>query len=996
MPILDADEIAPSITLAYRAEPTPEPSPAAFSTPEVIKSAFRTENTIGSALTGGSIGRRPIDASFNPFEDIAGYEEYADSFVEDNTPDDVARTKVKIDQERQDKQLIQDAGWVGTAASFAAGVFDPVNLVPVGGTALKAYSRGGNILHGALNTARAGLVGSTVAEAALQATQETRTMGESAANIAGATFLSGVLGGAAGYLGGRGINELGARIEQEMNIPEPNSPDLAEPNSIVISTVGAKAARDTTIKQETLLGALGVEKAFSGLNPKLRLATSSSVEARRFAQDLVETPFYYEKNKEGISNPIAVETIVNMQDARIGSAIEQQKRLYIAYKKRPKVEGEVNLTYQQFREEAGRATRRNDTHTVPEVQSLARVYRKEILDPFKKAAIDVKLLPEDVKVKTAASYLHRWWDKEKVIAKRKQLQAIIHDGLRGLPEIQTKDGSALTDDELHEIAHDIIDNILGHVDTRIPYDIPLAGRGPLKERTLNFIQDAEVEDFLVNDIEAVARKYTRTMAADVAIKERFHDMNIIGKDGVITQKINEDYRRLISEAKTEKEAKALEKERKRNIRDVDALVNQIRGTYGVPEDPDSTIVRVARSTRNLQYISKLGGMTVSAFSDVARPVMVHGIMRTFQDGIVPLITNLKGLKLSAREVKECGAAWDMVLDSRAMTLAELNDPYVKGTKFEKGLQSLTQGFGKVTLMTQWNTALKQFSGVITQGRIVRALGSENISPKDSRYLAMIGIDASMGKKINLQIAEHGDEVDGVTVVNTARWTDPEAQRAYRAALKKEVDRIIVTPGAGDLPLILRKTEAGKMVGQFRSFSFAATNKMLISGLQEADASTMNGWALAVGMGMVSYAFKTWERGEELSDDPRAWIFEGVDRSGLLGILSEVNQMSHKLTRGSISLQRLAGAPALTRYASTNVAGVLAGPTIGTIQDVAQVIGTGASVAMGTTGASGEKTEWTKSDSRAMRRVIPYQNLVFVRRIFDSAEEGINEALGVRK
>ena len=54
---------------------------------------------------------------------------------------------------------------------------------------------------------------------------------------------------------------------------------------------------------------------------------------------------------------------------------------------------------------------------------------------------------------------------------------------------------------------------------------------------------------------------------------------------------------------------------------------------------------------------------------------------------------------------------------------------------------------------------------------------------------------------------------------------------------------------------------------------------------------MSGWALAVGMGMVTYAFKTWDRGAELSDDPKVWITEGVDRSGILGILSEINQLS---------------------------------------------------------------------------------------------------------
>lgn len=1215
MMLTDVEEIQTPMILGYRSAPTPEQS-STPSASETIKAAFRTENTIGSFLNDDVEKSKP-NPEFDPFDNIAGFEEYATSFVHTNSPEQVQQVKNQITREKGDKQLLQEAGWMGTAASIAAGILDPINLIPVGGEAIKAYTLGGSILKGAANTARAGLIGSSISEAALHSTQEARTLGESAANIAGATLLSGVLGGAAGLIGGKELHNLGRRVEKELEIPHPDSSDIAEPNSIVINdSVGAmRATVQTTLEEEALSKAWGVDKLFAKLNPKLRLATSPSVESRRFVQELVETPFYYEKNaafsepvpqdpyspdyktpvRTGIANPIAIETMVGMQDARMGRAVEFQKKAFADYRNRMKTEGGPRLSYEQFKEQAARATRRNDIHAVPEVSAVAKKYRSEILDPFKQAAIKVGLLSEDVKVETADSYLHRWWDKNIVNAKRDELRTILRGGLQGqYAEVQVKyskkiaiqeknlnseigslkdanlrdnqqfidsggqftetqildairliqsppkqpetlisflhkngglqdyqgelkniglsqksrpgfvnkkgmnlddatlkawengffpqfqerpeindlldairndytgdlvvrqqdmdyarevehlsdiqraldelgidverfkgvkrladfnlgdvkkkinditaarrgrkieglskklediSGSKLDDLEDNEfdlMADEIIDNILGHADTRLPYDVPMAARGPLKDRTLSFVRDEDVEHFLVNDIEAVANKYVRTMAPDIAIKERFGDINILDKAGPIVTKINEEYRTLINQAKTTKEKKSLEKQRTSDLNDIDALVNQIRGTYGMPENPDSIIVRTGRSIRNLQYVSKLGGMTASAFSDIARPVMVHGISRTFSDGIVPLITNLKALKLSAREVKEAGAAWDMVLDSRAMTLAEITNPYVKGNKFEKGLQYLTDGFGKVTLMTQWNTALKQFSGVVTQGRIVGALQSGNISAKDARYLNMIGIDSEMGKRIAGQIAAFGDDFRGTTVVNTAKWTDLEAQRTYRAALKKEVSRIIVEPGHGDLPLILKSTEAGKMIGQFRSFSFAATNKLLISGLQEADLQALNGWILAVGMGMVSYAFKTWDRGEKLSDDPRTWIFEGVDRSGVLAILSEINQLSNKVSRGNISLQRLAGAPQLTRYASTNAWGIFLGPTVGTVADSMQVAG------------SALNAQWTKSDSRALRRMIPYQNLLLARQAFDQLEQSINETLGVKK
>jgi hypothetical protein len=133
--------------------------------------------------------------------------------------------------------------------------------------------------------------------------------------------------------------------------------------------------------------------------------------------------------------------------------------------------------------------------------------------------------------------------------------------------------------------------------------------------------------------------------------------------------------------------------------------------------------------------------------------------------------------------------------------------------------------------------------------------------------------------------------------------------------------------------------------------------------------------------MLSYAAKTVHSRQELSGDVNVWVNEGIDRSGVLGVLAEVNQLSHKATSGNVSLQALLGMPPLTRYSSTNAAGAVLGPTVGTMQDLFSI----------TSGVAGE---WTGQDTRALRRTIPLQNLIGLRFVFDEAEEAINESLGV--
>ncbi|MBI5122182.1 MAG: hypothetical protein HZA67_14360 [Rhodospirillales bacterium] len=46
------------------------------------------------------------------------------------------------------------------------------------------------------------------------------------------------------------------------------------------------------------------------------------------------------------------------------------------------------------------------------------------------------------------------------------------------------------------------------------------------------------------------------------------------------------------------------------------------------------------------------------------------------------------------------------------------------------------------------------------------------------------------------------------------------------------------------------------------------------------------------------------------------------------------------------------------------------------------------------GGAALRGDWSASDTRALRRLAPWQNLFYLRRLFDAAEEGVNESMGV--
>ena len=174
-------------------------------------------------------------------------------------------------------------------------------------------------------------------------------------------------------------------------------------------SAGAAAVADTTLAQEKLARAYKVDKAITFASPILRTATSPSLQTRRAAQALAETPFFYEKNALGMASDIAVESRVKLWNAPLGRALEELDRLFVKYRTgREFTRGRKNLerlrsragklSYSRFKEEVSRAMRREDAHNVPEVAEAARMFRATLFDPLKERAIDTGLLPEDVSV----------------------------------------------------------------------------------------------------------------------------------------------------------------------------------------------------------------------------------------------------------------------------------------------------------------------------------------------------------------------------------------------------------------------------------------------------------------------------------------------------------------------------------------------------------------------------------------------------------------------
>lgn len=1107
--------------------PQPDDSAAYMETPSVLSAlnpvtdnqqiqqsrsaAFRLDNSLGSFIASAPFSQFDKVDGYNPFDndaaELKGYEDYAGSFIDAGSPEETRAIQQRIDQQRTDRQYQSDLGWAGTVSSIGMGLIDPINLasmfVPAG-----AVVRGGEVAATAGKFALANAVGGVASEAALSATQETRTLEESAANVAVDAMVGGILGAGAQLLAGAG---------QRAAVSEAVASNLRGNDSP--QSIGAAQVFNTTLDQEQLAG-LGLINKTLSVNPGGRLAQSPSRASRAINQQLAENNYYFAKNDEGLATFTAAETKIKQYDAMLYKQMESTKDAYQSYSKNIRSAGGTRMNFVDFNEAVGMAMRRGDQSDIPEVAQAAAQIRP-MFEATKVRMQELGILPEDVDVSTAQSYLPRIYKFDKILSDRTEFRGRIATWLRGIsyggaekatarlekintglndaaeaaPRAQTladeiaaaeswsgrktelmdevgnrtkligqeqditarlekqqsqlataknqkmitrlnkevsdlrtklddvarakeelptlqrhldlldnprkhrselrklqkkansttrlnasrertlKAMEPLSREEAEDAADEIVNKIIGAPSGLVPAQLlpeKIIGRaGFTKSRSL-LIPDERIEDFLESDINHVMESYLRQVGPEIELTAQFGSKDM----GEQIRQVTEEYTQLIKDAKTPKERAKLEKQREADLRDIEAMRDRLIGTYGAPKDPRSFFVRAGRVARNINFLRLLGGMTISAATDLMRPMMQHGLSKSLRP-MGTMLRNMSAIKVATKDLREMAVGLDYVLSTRTKAIADLTDPYSRRSAFERGLNWGTQKFGNWTLMNQWNSALKSWSGLIVQSRILDnaqllAAGKE-VPQKEIRKLAQIGIDQSMLRRIGEQFAKHGEDMDGLLTGHSHLWDDRAVREAFQSAVLKDVDSTVVTPGVGDTPLMM-SNEVGKMILQFKTFIFAQHNRVIASGIQQGDASFYLGAMGTIALGAMVYVMKQKLSGRDIDYSPNNLVKEGIDRAGMIGWLSEPLNAVENISGGRFGLGAMFGAPPVSRFQSRNAIGALLGPTF-------DMAGDGAVIANGVLNG-----EFDDKQTHAVRKLLPYQNLFYISPLLNRVEE----------
>ncbi|MBT0317631.1 hypothetical protein [Morganella morganii] len=389
--------------------------------------AFRIDNSVGSLIATIPFNQFEAVEGYNPFEDdntLAGYEDYADAFIHSQSPLETSAIKQRIDRQIQDRTLLAEAGGAGFTSSLAMGVIDPINVAATfipGGLAV----RGGSVARTAGTLALSNAGAGVLSETALSATQETRTLTESALNVTFDATLGGVMGSAIQLVKNRGA--LAAKFRNDVIGEQQTQPQNIPNNIPGDRSIGAAEVFDTTLEQEAIKGPSFVNRTMN-VSPVGRVAQSPSKIARQVNQQLAENNFTYAKNEEGIASFGAVETAVRRFDALVYKQVESTRDYYKQYKQAARTGGDTRMSHIEFSEAVGDAMRNGDQHAIPQVAEAARAIRP-IVEQTKNHMVELGILREGVKVTTAESYFPRIYKFDKILSDRSEFKKVIADWL---------------------------------------------------------------------------------------------------------------------------------------------------------------------------------------------------------------------------------------------------------------------------------------------------------------------------------------------------------------------------------------------------------------------------------------------------------------------------------------------------------------------------------------------------------------------------------------
>lgn len=507
-------------------------------------------------------------------------------------------------------------------------------------------------------------------------------------------------------------------------------------------------------------------------------------------------------------------------------------------------------------------------------------------------------------------------------------------------------------------------------------------------------------NFLVQDWESLATRYHRSLSPKIEFAKRFGKGE--GKYRMEEQLVEMQEQINREAAALEKAGKIKESQRVRDQggKDLDrlkAVRDLLLGEYAPQVSmggPNGKVINALRGIRGWNVSTKLGSMLIASVPEYARVVTYNGIapyIKAFmRDANVQKI-NGQFDKLPSDEINRFIMANELHSLSRASVMTDADNINLpSSSKFDRTSAWIADKSITFSGQKHYNGHAKSQVAYMVADKIIRGIKSGD--PKVLKGFRHYGLDDNLIQRISQQLEATSDNLPlgaeksgGLWVANTGSWTDAEARRGFHAAIIKETDKVVLTPGIGDRPQWMHE-EWGKTLMQFKTFMMASINRLTIPLMQERGIRPYQEMVTMAGFGTASYYAYHYLRGKEPSDDPWTVGVEVVDRTGMIAL-----PMMFANATGRMVGMDLLGRENISRLRNQSQMGNLLGPSYGMAETV---VGTGTNIFgafLGDTKSQRQQSAYRAA--RGMRLSIPTQNHFAASRGWDAIEESWCRMLG---
>ena len=952
---------------------------------ESTKAGFKKENLF-AIMTEYENEHFDPDHNYNVFSDEKWDEHpphwYEEAFGENiqshREYEQFVRNMKKSDE--LNKVANENPGY-GIVGRVLGGVADPTVLI---GGGIGAVAKAGRVA----KAVRAATVAGS-AESGLEIVKHQydpgRTTEESVWNVSGVAVLSGVLGG---LIGGKG-KALYDEIPDKPHVIQKTETHInTDPGDLSVGA--AEATVKGTQDQLTIAGGPIIE-ALSKLLPFGRAMTKSSTKMRQAWVDGTDLPVLTKGHIDGtLAIPESAESMMRRISTVAKTHVDDEVRAAVKeLTERLVREGGPRVSKNQAEEMILKYSRVGDEGfpdamlEVKQAGKKLRDLRQTMVDEliesgkysFNKWAKQFPGATEDDFRKYIQNVAARDWDTMKIKKNHQTFQReVIEPAVR-------RNNPDFDDVEVQELVENVYHHIASSRDaTRIAPDkatVEMMQKGGLD------ISDTAAEKWMIPNLRDDSFSFIDRMSRSISMYKKFDAPDLTD----VKKEVDDDYIRLMRGApQGSARYMELDAERMKAQNLLKYMEDKLLGRMDTPLSKDHKMIQGMRMMKQLQTMSKMGQFMLSSIPDLGRVIFAHGLKAPFKALFKNKLFLSTASKVARRDMRKLAIGSEAIAQNRIHAGFNLFDPYTPGSKAEHLMNRMSEGFQKASFMSGWNNTMKQFEAIVTDMQIAEILEQGTKAAKrDVAWLRFLGIDETMGNRILAEMKKHGGKVDGTTISNFKDF-DPAVRQVYAQALYRQMNDVIITPGIGGQFEWMNKP-LFSLIAQFKSFMQESYPRMFIRGMQQGlllkDIHALEGIMTIGLLGGVSIMAKDFFAGRDFNermDDPGEFIYDVVDKSGLLALPIEIDLTLDRLSGNSMGIRSMITDEAGRKFYTPSMVASLMGPSAGTIEDI---------ITLARHIAQGEPRP---SDVNKIRNIMPYQNLFYTRFLFDAVQEEAREAV----